>query len=38
MPARVKNDTEVIATKSDVCAVYYVTTVLDRNAGEIAAF
>lgn len=38
MPARIKNDAEVVATEIDVCAVYYVTTVFDRDAGKIAAF
>jgi hypothetical protein len=38
MPARIKNDAEVVATEIDVCAVYDVTTVFDRDAGKIAAF
>jgi hypothetical protein len=37
MPASIENDAEVVAAKIDVCAVYYVTTVFDGDAGEIAA-
>lgn len=38
MPASIENDAEVVAAEIDVCAVYYVTTIFDRDAGEIAAF
>jgi hypothetical protein len=38
MPASIKNDTEVVAAKIDVCAVYYITTVFDRDASDIAVF
>jgi hypothetical protein len=38
MPASIKNDAEVVAAEIDVCAVYYVATVFDRDAGEIAPF
>jgi hypothetical protein len=38
MPASVEYDAEVVAAEIDVCAVYYVTTVFDRDAGDIVAF
>jgi len=38
IPATIENDAEVVAAEFDVCAIYYVTTVFDRGAGEIAAF
>jgi hypothetical protein len=38
MPASIENDAEVVAAEFDVCTVYYVTTIFDRDAGEIAAF
>jgi len=38
MPAGIENDAEVVPAEIDVCAVYYVATVFDRDAGEIAAF
>ncbi len=36
MPASIENDAKVVSTEIDVCTVYYVTTVLDRDTGEIA--
>jgi hypothetical protein len=31
MPASIENDTEVVATGIDVCAIHYNTTVFDRD-------
>lgn len=38
MPASVENDAEVVAAEIDVRAIYHVTTVCDRDAGDIVAF
>ena len=38
MPASVEYDAKIVAAETDVCAVYHVTTVCDRYAGEIVAF
>jgi hypothetical protein len=38
MPASIENDAEVVAAEIDVSAVYYVTTVFDRDASDIVAF
>jgi hypothetical protein len=39
MPASIENDAEVVATRIDVCAVHYITTVFDgcaeRYLGEV---
>jgi hypothetical protein len=38
MPASIENNAEVVAAEIDVCAVYYVAAVFERDTGDIAAF